>query len=179
MLNSYVRKGEASLECIIFIVCVAIFLIVICSSVFYFHNLCVKNNQSEIIVKYSNLIKQMREDAKSAFKADIASFSSVTLFARRNYIDNASYKVEKPYILCRYELKDSNLLRYDKQNQASLLLENIESISFTSFKELPNLLTLRIYPKDKKENIFFTSFALRSIDKDDVRMENKENDRKK
>ena len=177
MLNKYARKGEVSLEGIIFFVCGAIFLAIICSFVFYFHNLFAKNEPSQTIVKYSNIIKQLREDAKSAFKADVAS-ASLVLFTRRNYVENASYKVENPFVLCRYELKDTNLFRYDSQNNSSLLLENIESISFTTSKKLPNLLTLRIFPKDKKENLFFTSFVLRSIDKDDIRMENKENENK-
>ena len=68
--------------------------------------------------------------------------------------------------ISKYEIKDNNLVRLDKNNQSLVLLEGVESASFTTKKTLPNLLTVRIFPADKKEIPFFTSFALRGLNND-------------
>ncbi len=118
---------------------------------------CYKNikseepNQKNIISIYNNIVNAIRLDARRAVKA-ITEKDAFTLFDKNSVT------------ICRYELKDGNLVRYDKDNKLSIMMEKIESLSFTTQENLPNLLTVRIFSADKNEIPFFTSFALRGFD---------------
>ena len=148
------KKGDIKFEWLMGLPFILIILILVFScGAFYYNNFYSETNQKNIISSYNYILTRFRLDSHQAVVAITAS-DSLTLLDK-----NADQ-------LCKYELKNNNLLRYDKSNNASVIFEKIESLSFTVTENQPNLLTVRIYPADKKELPFFTSFALRGLNND-------------
>ena len=102
---------------------------------------------------YNNFLTSFRQDTHQAVVAITASDSVVLL-------DKNADKI------CKYELKDNNLVRFDKNDNMSTVFKSIESLRFSISEKQPNLLTVRVFPSDKKEIPFFTSFALRGLNND-------------
>jgi energy-coupling factor transporter transmembrane protein EcfT len=130
-----------------------ILILIISCGVFYYNNFYSESNQKNIISSYNYILTRFRQDSHQAVVA-ITATDSVTLLDK-----NADQ-------LCKYELKNNTLQRYDKKNNVAVIFDNIESLGFTVSDNQPNLLTVRIYPADKKELPFFTSFALRGLNND-------------
>ncbi|MBR4571560.1 MAG: hypothetical protein IKO19_12955 [Candidatus Riflebacteria bacterium] len=148
------KNGDIKFEWLMGLPFILIILLPVfaCGS-FYYNNFYSEINQKNIISSYNYILTRFRQDSHQAVVAITAS-DSLTLLDK-----NADQ-------LCKYELNNNNLLRYDKSNKASVIFENIESLSFIVSEDQPNLLTVRIYPADKKELPFFTSFALRGLNND-------------
>ena len=154
MNRLFLKKGLLDIETILSSLLILIILIAIISSSIICYNKyrLDEPNKKNIVSIYNNIINNIKSDAKQAITADTQN-DSFSLF------DN------KSNLICKYELKDKNFVRYDKDKKISVLLEKVESLSFTTQKDVPNLLTVRIFPEDKNEIPFFTSFALRGIRK--------------
>lgn len=148
------KKGEINFEWLMGFSFILIILVLIIScGAFYYNNFYSETNQKNIISSYNYILTKLRQDSHQAVVAITAS-DSMTLLDK-----NADQ-------LCKYELNNNNLIRYDKSNNSVVIFENIESLSFTVNDEQPNLLTVRIYPSEKNELPFFTSFALRGLNND-------------
>ncbi len=135
---------------LLIIILVMLVLVVKCSITCY-NNYASEPDLKNTIFAYNNIISKLRFDCRYANSAKVAS-NSLVLYDKNSKI------------LCQYELKEGNLSRLDKNNNASTIFKNIESLSFYTGKDLPNLVTVRIYPADRKEIPFFTSFALRGLE---------------
>ena len=143
------KKGKIDSDALL--VSFYVFFILVISivvSIHCYNNYIIKPSQKSIIAVYNNIIIQFRKDSYLASKVEIAS-GTLTFF------DNSLN------ILSKYELDGNRIVRLDKTNKKTTIFEDIESYSFNTNKDLPNLVTVRIYPADKKEIPFFTSFALR------------------
>lgn len=143
------KKGKIDSDALL--VSFYVFFILVISivvSIHCYNNYIIKSSQKSIIAVYNNIIIQFRKDSYLASKVEIAS-GTLTFF------DNSLN------ILSKYELDGNRIVRLDKTNKKTTIFEDIESYSFNTNKDLPNLVTVRIYPADKKEIPFFTSFALR------------------
>ena len=147
------KKGDISLEMLLSTSFILLILIsAIYCSIFCYNNFMKEEEQNSVINSYNNIISQIKVDTKLASKAVVSS-SSLTLFDTNSTI------------ISKYELKDGNLTRFDKNNKEILLFDKIQSLYFSNSKALPNLISLRIFPKDESKIPFFTSFALRGIKK--------------
>ena len=154
MISRNNKKGEIDFEWLLSVSFVLIILVAVISSIFFgYNNFYSEINQKNIIASYNNVVTKLRQDSHQAVVAITASASLIMLDKNADQI-------------CKYELNDKNLIRYDKDNKTSIIFENIESLSFNTSENQPNLLTVRIYPADKKEMPFFTSFALRGLNND-------------
>ena len=154
MINSYCKKGDIKFEWLIGFPFVLIIIILIIScGAFYYNNFCSETNQKNIISSYNFMLTKFRQDSHQAVAAITATDSLILLDKNADQ-------------LCKYELKNNTLLRFDKKNKSDVIFDNIESLCFTVSDDQQNLLTVRIYPSDKKELPFFTSFALRGLNND-------------
>ena len=154
LMNSFLtKKALIEIETLLSSVLVIVILLVtVSASIICYNNYTSdKPNQKNIISVYNNIVNNIRLDARRAV-------SVITTKESFSFFDKDSKEI------CKYELKDGNLVRYGNDNNISMLLEKVESLSFTTQENLPNLLTVRIFPEDKNEIPFFTSFALRGFD---------------
>jgi hypothetical protein len=148
------HSGELSFEGILWL---AFFCLIAATviAIIQFYN--VRNPASgkgfDITQSYNLILTNMREDSQIAAVAEPAS-DSVTL------LDCNSDLVS------RYALTGGQLQRFDNQGTSLVLLEKVESASFTTDENLKNLLTVKILPSDPMDIPFFTSFALRGINND-------------
>ena len=138
----------------LFLLIIVLLVAVISCSISCYNTFISEPDPKNTILAYNNIINKFRYDTRFAVSAVIAT-DSLSL------LDNNSNQI------CKYELKDNNILRTDKNNNISTIFKKVESISFTLSKNLPNLVTVRIYPADKQEIPFFTSFALRGLEKNE------------
>lgn len=153
MSNYLLKRGKVNSELILLLALIIILFVAITSySMSSYKKFMVEPSKKNTKVIYNNIITHFKNDTYLAGSAVTAS-DSLTLF------DKTSKN------LCKYELKDKNFLRTDNNNKTVTLLENVESVSFSFGKDLPNLIIIRIYPSDKYEIPFFTSFALRGFNK--------------
>lgn len=149
MIYNFNKKGKIDQDITLAFSFISIILILsVVTSRYCYSNYVIKPTQKSIIAQYNNIINQFRKDSYIASKVEIAT-------GTLSFLDSASN------IFSKYELNGKNLLRYDKSNKLSTIFENVESLSFTTNKDTPNLVTVRIYPINKNEIPFFTSFALR------------------
>ena len=148
------KIGKISFDTIM-IVSVMAFVIFVCVAVamFYYNRQMNSSGQHNIYFAYNAIVKQVRLDSNIAAVA-LPEPNAVILLDK-----NA-----EP--LCKYQLKEAKLIRLDKQNRESVLFNNIESITFSVSQDLPNLLTIKIFPLNKNHIPFFTSFALRGSNND-------------
>ena len=154
MGNSFNEKDNIKFEWLTAIPFILVFIVLLIScGLFYYNNFCSETNNKNIIASYNYMVTNFRQDSHQAVAAITASDSVILLDKNADQ-------------LCKYELKDNNLFRYDKNNKETTIFEKIESLSFTVSDNQPNLLTIRIYPADKNELPFFTSFALRGLNND-------------
>ena len=152
MSNYLLKRGKVDSELILLLaLIIVLFVAIIGYSMSCYKKFMVEPGKKNTKVIYNNIITHFKNDTYLAYSAATAS-NSLTLF------DKTSKS------LCKYELKDKNFLRIDN-NKTVTLLENVESVSFSFGKDLPNLITVRVYPSDKYEIPFFTSFALRGFNK--------------
>lgn len=151
-MSEFNKKGKVNQELatLLILIIIILVIIIVCSLTSY-NKIINESNPQNVKLVYNNILSQIRYDTRYALSAVIATDSLILL-------DKNSQQI------CKYELKDSNLLRTDKNNKISTLFKNAESVSFTSNKDLSNLLTIRIYPSNKSEIPFFTSFALRGTE---------------
>lgn len=148
------KKTDSSFESILITSFVLVVILVITASGMFFYNRTDSNSEKQnITIVYNNILTKIRLDSHQATVVIVASDSAELL-------DKNADRISK------YEVKDNKLVRLDKNNQSLVLLKGIESASFTTRQDLPNLLTVRIFPADKKEIPFFTSFALRGLNND-------------
>lgn len=143
------RKNTFSFEKLfLFLIIIGMLVSVIKCSITCYNNYASEPDLKNTMFAYNNIISKLRYDCRYAYYAKTATNSLILYDKNTN-------------LLCQYELKDGNLSRLDKNNNTSIIFKNIESLSFYTGKDLPNLLTVRIYPADRQEIPFFTSFALR------------------
>lgn len=154
MADSVKKKNDTSFENILIATfTLVIFLVIAACGLFFYNRTGSVSEKQSITYVYNNILTNIRLDSHQATVVIVASDSAELL-------DKNADRISK------YEIKDNNLVRLDKNNQSLVLLEGVESASFTTKKTLPNLLTVRIFPADKKEIPFFTSFALRGLNND-------------
>ena len=110
-------------------------------------------DSADITQSYNLILTTLREDSQIAATAETAS-DSVALYNCQNDL------------ISRYLFADRNLVRVDNQGNSHKLLDNIESVRFSTDENLNNLLTVNIMPANRMDIPFFTSFALRGINHD-------------
>ena len=154
MANPLNKNNKVEFDGLLVFAFVIIGLVIVISCGFFcYNNFLVESNQKNVIASYNNIVTSFRQDTHQAVVAITASDSVVLL-------DKNADKI------CKYELKDNNLVRFDKNDNMSTVFKSIESLCFSTNEKQPNLLTVRVFPADKKEIPFFTSFALRGLNND-------------
>ena len=151
-MSEFNKKGKVNQELatLLTLIIVILVIIIICSFATY-NKIIDESNPQNVKLVYNNIFSKMKYDTRYAVSAIVATDSLILLDKNLQQI-------------CKYELKDNNIVRTDKNNKISTLFEKVESVSFTSGKDLSNLITIRIYPSNKYEIPFFTSFALRGTE---------------
>lgn len=155
MVRKHNKRGEINFDILIttaFIV--SLVVIALTSGIFYYNSCCVERRIKDYVpFSYNNVLTRVRLDSHQAVAALTASSSVV-------FLDKNSDQI------CKYELKDNKLLRFDRENTETVFLEGVEEVKFFVKEDLPNLFTLCIFPNDKNKIPFFTSFALRGLNND-------------
>ena len=154
MADTVKKKTDSSFENLLILTfALVIILVLVATGLFFYNRTDSVSEKQNITSIYNNILTKMRLDSHQATVVIINPDSAELL-------DKNADRISK------YEIDNNNLFRLDKNNKSEILLEGVESASFTTHKKLPNLLTVRIFPANKKEIPFFTSFALRGLNND-------------
>lgn len=154
MTDTVKKKTGAGFENLLIVTFALVIILVLAVTGLFFYNRTDSVTEKQSITSiYNNILTKIRLDSHQATVVIVNSGSA-------EFLDKNADKISK------YEINNNNLIRFDKNNKSEILLEGVESASFTTHKKLPNLLTVRIFPADKKEIPFFTSFALRGLNND-------------
>lgn len=154
MNKFFQKRGEVSFELILIVTFIVFLLVAIWFTVrFYNSRENIANDNENIAIVYNNILTRIRLDSHKTVVVGIGSGTADFFDVDGN-------------VFCRYENKDGALVRIDKDKSNEVLLDRVEAVAFSYSQELPNLLTVRIFPADKKAIPFFTSFALRGLNND-------------
>ena len=146
------KKAFLSIETILWVAFAILILMTLYSvQTFYSNKSLSETAKQDIVISYTNLLIELKRDSLTAAYAEISA-NTLKLFGNQTNL------------ICSYSLKDSILYRIS--SSTSSLLYNVASATFSTNEDIPNLLTVCIFPKNESDIPFITSFALRGINND-------------